>query len=58
MAIIACPECGKEVSDKAADCPHCGFEMKPRIVHFLTLGESLTLFCICLVGLLLMYLFR
>ncbi|MGZ4965913.1 MAG: zinc ribbon domain-containing protein [Chthoniobacterales bacterium] len=25
MALKACPECGKEVSDKATRCPHCGF---------------------------------
>ncbi len=24
MAMINCPECGKEISDKAATCPHCG----------------------------------
>ncbi len=24
MALITCPECGKEVSDRAASCPHCG----------------------------------
>jgi len=24
MAIIKCEECGKEVSTKAASCPHCG----------------------------------
>lgn len=24
MAIINCPECGKEISDKAAACPNCG----------------------------------
>lgn len=24
MALIACTECGKEVSDKAASCPSCG----------------------------------
>lgn len=24
MALIACKECGKEISDKAAACPHCG----------------------------------
>ena len=27
MALIKCPECGKEVSDKAKMCPHCGFEV-------------------------------
>jgi len=24
MALIACPECGRQVSDKAPGCPHCG----------------------------------
>ena len=25
MALINCPECGKEVSNSAESCPHCGF---------------------------------
>lgn len=24
MALIRCPECGREISDKAASCPGCG----------------------------------
>lgn len=24
MALIQCPECGKEISEKALSCPHCG----------------------------------
>ncbi|MBD5129723.1 MAG: hypothetical protein HDT43_07350 [Ruminococcaceae bacterium] len=24
MALISCPECGKQMSDKAPNCPHCG----------------------------------
>lgn len=24
MALIKCPECSKEVSNKAPSCPHCG----------------------------------
>lgn len=27
MALISCPECGKEISDKALACPHCGNPM-------------------------------
>ena len=27
MALINCPECGKEISDKAASCPNCGNPM-------------------------------
>ncbi len=26
MALIKCSECGKEMSDKAKLCPHCGYE--------------------------------
>ena len=25
MAMISCPECGKQISDKAAACPNCGY---------------------------------
>lgn len=28
MALINCPECGKEISDKAASCPNCGCPVK------------------------------
>lgn len=27
MALIKCPECKKEISDKAVSCPNCGYEM-------------------------------
>lgn len=32
MALIKCPECGKEISDKAASCPNCGNPMDQPIV--------------------------
>ena len=25
MALISCPECGKQISDTAPSCPHCGY---------------------------------
>ncbi len=28
MALIKCPECGKEISDKAPKCIHCGYPLK------------------------------
>lgn len=28
MALIKCPECGKEVSDKAKACIHCGYPLE------------------------------
>lgn len=28
MALIKCPECGKDVSDKASNCIHCGYPIE------------------------------
>ena len=28
MALINCPECGKEISDQAVSCPNCGLPIK------------------------------
>ena len=28
MALIKCPECGAEVSDKAEACPKCGYPIR------------------------------
>lgn len=38
MALIKCPECGKEISDKASICPNCGCPINtenagPKLVH-------------------------
>lgn len=34
MAIISCPECGKQVSDRAVSCPNCGYPISsaPAVV--------------------------
>lgn len=47
MALIDCPECGKEVSDKALSCPNCGYpitvakrkryKLKAKFIPFLIL---------------------
>lgn len=34
MALIKCPECGKEISDRAASCIHCGCPLQqPQTVY-------------------------
>jgi len=30
MALIKCPECGKEISDTAKQCPNCGYSFKKQ----------------------------
>ena len=52
MGIINCPECGKQISDKAISCPGCGFPMKKNRTlnskvkksHF---GNNILLFVVC-----------
>ena len=30
MALMTCPECGNQISDKADSCVHCGYPIKKR----------------------------
>ena len=39
MAIIKCPECGRQISDKAPTCPNCGVEIAGKITHCPHCGE-------------------
>lgn len=42
MALIKCPECGKEISDTAKSCPNCGYKIhnKKSFLHFLNDGTN------------------
>ncbi len=40
MALITCPECGKEISSSVSKCPHCGFEIQGKKVTILGYTES------------------
>lgn len=44
MALIKCPECGNEISDKSSACIHCGYPMKEleqeNIEKINTLGDN------------------
>jgi len=33
MALMVCPECGKQVSDQAEACPHCGYPIPKYIAE-------------------------
>lgn len=39
MAIIKCPECGRQISDKAPVCPNCGVEIAGQITQCPYCGE-------------------
>lgn len=43
MALISCPECNKEISDKAESCPNCGFPLnKVSLIQQVTSEENVT----------------
>lgn len=31
MALVECPECGKNISSAAATCPHCGYPIETKV---------------------------
>ena len=33
MPLFKCPECGKEISDQAEACPHCGNPLRPVVIE-------------------------
>ena len=39
MAIIKCPECGHQISDKAPTCPSCGVEIAGKVTKCQNCGE-------------------
>lgn len=39
MAMMNCPECGREVSDKAKSCPNCGTPIK-KLKNALSVWEK------------------
>ncbi len=47
MALINCPECGREISDRAEACPHCGCPLtkEPEYASFCLRRESKAFFC-------------
>ena len=45
MALIKCPECGKEISDKAISCPNCGNPMNSQSVKVNEVEKSESYLC-------------
>lgn len=33
MALITCPECGKQISDRATSCPGCGYPLADEVLE-------------------------
>ena len=49
MALIKCPECGKEISDSADMCPECGYPLKKKgSISVKKIGVLILLFSVIL----------
>ena len=46
MALIKCPECGKDISDKAGKCPECGCPIKKIRKRYIILGITIAMLTI------------
>ena len=40
MPLIACPECGRQVSTEAASCPSCGYPVAQKVASPATLAQD------------------
>lgn len=51
MGLISCKECGKQISSKAASCPHCGVTVAGTRRSQVEGGDAVWLLVSCIVGL-------
>lgn len=50
MALIKCPECGREISGTVTECPHCGYQLRKRSQKAgLNDTQKKQIFIICLI---------
>ena len=52
MSLIKCLECGKDISDKALNCPHCGIVRKKtsnKALYLILLSITLFIFCLAVI---------
>ena len=40
MALIKCPNCGNDVSDKAFECPQCGKKLREKEIPTVLLNQN------------------
>jgi len=59
MALINCPECGKEISDTVKKCPQCGFKItnksKNKKILLISIISVFVLFIVCAVLFVVLY---
>lgn len=52
MALIKCPECGKEISDTCDTCIHCGYKLHPEnntVIKKASANHRLVIILVCVV---------
>ena len=54
MALVNCPECGKEISNTVKKCPYCGFKIK-KTSKLIPIGIGAVMCCSVIVGAIVYY---
>lgn len=49
MALMKCPECGKEISDKSKRCVHCGYVLKNNHYNIIIAGTCIIIGVVLLI---------
>mgnify|MGYP002707457350 CR=1 FL=1 len=55
MAMIKCPECGKEISDKAESCPQCGCPLRSGCTDVEPIKKKSAKLGVALVGIIIVF---
>lgn len=50
MALIKCPECGKEISNKAESCPNCGYKLTKQNNNVENINNVRAGTMLCIIG--------
>ena len=58
MALIKCPECGKEISDTVKKCPNCGYRKKTKFNNKVFIAGGAIIALALIVGVVFMYFTR
>ena len=58
MALIKCPECGKEISDTVKNCPNCGYRKKTKINNKIFIIGVAIVALVLIIGIIFMFIKR
>ena len=50
MALVKCPGCGREISDKAKECPGCQYKLKNKKKKYIAAAAAVAVLVLIITG--------